>query len=219
MKLLLFITLILSLVFTSCDPLSLEEDKRSNERDVVADVQSVVSPDSVQSGVSFTVQLSFPKICGGTFRYNIISADTSNNIFIEPIVHVVQQATCPTVVEYMTVTAPIKITATGQYTIVGVGDFGTIRKSVVVLNAVPSPATYRLSYKFQNRSGDPIRLYASTLQLTNLTPVQSFSFVTDTLGRWDTTFTNGSTTLNYTLNAYQFTAKQGIKENGIIIIP
>ncbi len=214
-----FIVLLLAIGFASCDLISIKDNGNDSERDVVGDVLALVSPDSVQMGVPFTVQISYLKVCGGTFKSILTNPDTNGHIFVQPIIYVVPQSVCPAVLDDETVSTSITIAHTGHYTLTGIGNYGIVSKDIVVASSLPSTTSYRFYYRFQNRTGNAVTLHSSNLQITSATPIESFSIQTDANGIWDTTFTNTSTTLTYMIGSFQFHAKQGIKENGIIIIP
>ncbi|MBI3195766.1 MAG: hypothetical protein HYZ34_15065 [Ignavibacteriae bacterium] len=213
----LFLALLI-LFLSGCEPLSLPDEE--TERDVVADVLAMVTPDTVLLNSTFSVQLGFPNVCGGTFKRVNVTYDTLYHVFLQPIIHKVPQEVCPAVYEVQTVTSTVKLTKTGVHQIVAIGNFGSFRKDILVVDEVSNHGTFRFAFRFQNRGGQAQEFYSASLRFLNQLPDGFLNFTTDDSGIWDTTFTHTSGTLQFIIgNGFQFTSTRGVTESGIIIIP
>ncbi len=204
------------LIMSGCEPISFPE--QPNVKDVVGDVLAFVSPDTVQQNTSFIVKLSFPNVCGGTFKQTLVSYDTLRHAFVQPIIHQVQQDACPAVYEVLTTSASLKFSSAGTYELVAIGNYGVLRKTIEVLPNTTANQEYRLQFRFQNRSGQVHIFQNSSFRFANQ-PDVFFNITTDDYGVWDSTFASTSTTLQYIIGDFQFQATRGITEDGIIIIP
>jgi hypothetical protein len=215
-----YFSLILAIVIVllaGCEPLSFPET--SNERDVVGDVLALVTPDTVQKNTSFTVKLSFPKICGGTFKNLIVTYDTTGKVTLQPIIHQVPGEVCPAVYEVQTVTTSLKFSQNGTYQIIVIGNVGSFKKTIRVVNEIPTKGLYSFRFQFQNRRGDLHSFQSSSLRFISPSPDTMFSITAKSSGIWDSTFASSAGTIQYTINGFLFQATKGITEEGIIIIP
>ncbi len=217
MKHLSLILAVFILLCSGCEPLSLPETE--TERDIVGDVLALVTPDTVQENLSFPVKLSFPNVCGGTYKKVIVTYDSSGNVYLQPIIHQVPQVVCPAVYSVQTVSASLKFSGRGSHQIVVIGNYGSFRKSISVIADTTLSEKFRLQFRFMNRSKESRLFHSSSLRLFSTTSDTTLSITADDSGIWDSTFTYSSGTFNYVIGGFEFQAKQGITEDGIIIIP
>ncbi|GEM_PF-4222960 len=214
MKYLFVMIVLVSGIFWGCEPLSVVEPPR--DRDVVADVVAFISPDTVQQNVRFTVHIGYPNICGGSYKYTYVTIDTFDHVFIQPVLHQDPQDVCPEVITYGSLAIPITLTKIGQTELVAIGNFGTLRKMIVVVGQHTSGPNYSFRFSFENRQGVPYTERAFGFNIENQS---SFPIQTDSDGYWDTTFTSTASELSYQIAGVTFTAKRGIPEYGMIIRP
>ncbi|MBI5215226.1 MAG: hypothetical protein HY960_05690 [Ignavibacteriae bacterium] len=213
-----FLILTLVLIFLSgCEPLSFPET--SNETDVVGDVLALVTPDTAQENTQVPVKLSFPNICGGTFKKLIVTYDSSGNVNLQPIIHQVPQQVCPAVYSVQTVSASVKFSRHGTYQIAVIGNYGSFRKTIRVISDTTLTENYRLRFQFLNRSKAERSFQTTSLRLFSQTPDTMFSITANESGIWDSTFTLPAGTLQYHIGGFEFSATRGVTEHGIIIIP
>ncbi|TAK67283.1 MAG: hypothetical protein EPO24_00640 [Bacteroidetes bacterium] len=217
MKRFLIFLILLVVLLGGCEPISI--DNTEPGRDIVADVQALVTLDSVITGQDFTVRLSYPDVCGATYKGILVNYDTLNHVFLQPILHYERPSACPQVIDIKTVTATVNFDQSGGYQIVAVGNFGTFYKTIEVANSLTSDTLYSLNFQFENRRGDALYFHQSQFTLISTTPAAQFDIVTDENGKWDTTFAASSSTLLYSIAGFSFTAQRGVIEEGVIIIP
>ena len=215
-RLLIFILTILALI-AGCEPISVNEPPP--DKDIVVDFLSLVTPDTVEQNVPTPVKFSFPKVCGGTYSRLITTYDTLGDVFLQPIIHKVGQQNCPGNLGTQTVSATVTFSQVGTSFVGAIGNYSSFRKYLTVVAARGLAQNYKLQFHFQDRAGSPHILYQSAAAFNTPAPPQQFTIVTDSLGNWDTTFTSSSSSFNYTIGGYQFTANRGVTEDGIIIIP
>ena len=71
-----------------------EDVEPPSEFDIKGEVFALVSPDTVQVGQPFKVQISFPTVCGGTFSH-IIQNNSIGTVTLTSVIHVIAQTECP----------------------------------------------------------------------------------------------------------------------------
>ena len=190
----------------------------SSEFDTRGEIIAIVSPDSVQSGRNFTVQISFPNICGGTFSqmnlYNI-----SDGIILEPVIHVVPQQVCPAVFSVRTVTTQLNVTRQGQFTLIARGSAGDLRKNTQIVPNVSTGDKYMFRFLFMNEQRRPVLNRSIPFYLPDKIPISMGAILSDSFGVWQTTLPETGPQLRYILAGITFTAQRGIKEDGTILLP
>ncbi|MGA2624551.1 MAG: hypothetical protein ABSF91_11900 [Bacteroidota bacterium] len=191
-----------------------------NEYDNGVNVLAVVTPDSMQAGETYRIQICFQDIPCGTFTHNV-RATNGNQVYFTPIMHFVSQANCPPTGQVQTVTDTVRFSSAGAYQLVVSGLNGNFVKAVKVLPSFPRRSIYSFRFRFLSVSdtgkGSPD--FSSPFSFLNRPPTYTFPVTADYTGEWDTTFVDTLPRIRYTLQLDTLEALLGIKEDGIILVP
>ena len=186
--------------------------------DLKGNVLALVSPDTVQAGQSFRVQISFSTFCGGIFTH-FQQSNTDSAVTITPILHVVAQRECPDTGYVITETMTLNLSTPGMYTLVADGQFGKLSKTIQVVPSVTPHQNFILHYLFVNVQRLPKPQQTAYFLFPDRSPQQLTIIASDSSGIWETTFTDTLPMVRYTIGDITFEAIQGITENGIILYP
>ena len=193
-----------------------EDVEPPSEFDIKGEVFALVSPDTVQVGQPFKVQISFPTVCGGTFSH-IIQNNSIGTVTLTSVIHVIAQTECPGSGFIETETTSVKLDTLGLHLVVADGRFGQLSKAIQVVSSPPLHQNYILHYLFVNPQRMPKPGQYATFIFPDRIPLQSFLIQSDTNGIWETTFNDTLPQVRYTIGDITFEAVQRIKEDGVIL--
>jgi hypothetical protein len=196
-----------------CEPISFGSSPTDFDR--VAPVNGFVAPDSVVIGELFNVQVSYKMACNEQF-VKLRLDGSAPHFIVTPIVHRYPDQECSGGTALKTSTDTLRINDTGADTIIISGQDFALTHYTTTATFVDRPALFRFHFLFRDSLGGRPN-YSSTFQRMDGTVVKSFR--TDSLGYWDTLFTDALSKIKYKIGgSLIFEATKSVKENGVIVI-
>jgi hypothetical protein len=212
-KFILLIPVIMLLPEFGCEPVSVPS--APNDFDKIAAVNGFVVPDSVVAGELFTVQVNYQIACNEQFVKLRLDNALPRYTFT-PIVHKFPDQACSSPSIITTTAETLRIYDAGMDTIIVSGQDFAVAQPTVTLTGINRPQLFRFHFLFRNSQGG-LANYSSTFQRLDGAVVKSFH--TDTLGYWDTTFSDALSKIQYKIGGLlRFEAAKGVKENGEVVI-
>jgi hypothetical protein len=193
-----------------------EVQEPAREFNVVGPVVAVVSPDTVQAGQPFRVQVSFLNVCNGTFSYLSQSTSDSSEV-VSPIIHIIPNNTCIGGGTAQTETTTVTFPHVGSYQLFANGSNVQLKKTIHVVSSVAAGQDFTLHYFFVDHQGLPKANFFAFFYFADHTPVDSIQIESDTSGFWDRSFNNTAPRMRYIIDDLSFQATRGIREAGVIL--
>ena len=210
----ILLTLLFGVLHFNCEPISVPALPNAYDKQPI--INAYVSPDTVQQGGKFVVQINYGVTCQGTFRFVRNDYDTAGTqVICTPIVHIDPDLQCTETVPNGTVVDTVKLDSLGTKAFIVSGQFGRTSKLIVSQASVAPANRFRFHFEFVNSEGG-LPLHEGTFQRLDGGVVVNFQ--ADDNGYWDTVFTAAASRIRYKLSGMTFEAQKGIPENGKVII-
>jgi hypothetical protein len=206
------IPILIMMMEFGCEPLSVPQPP--TDYDTPALINAYVAPDTVLVGEPFVVQVNYSVACNEQFvRFRLEDAGT--HFTYTPIVHKYPEQNCSSTSTDTTAADTLQIDSAGSDTLIFTSQDFVATRSIVALAIVDRQPVFTLHFLFRDAQAG---LSHHTTTFRRLDSIIDIPIQADSLGYWDTTFTDARSTLQYKIGTINFEATKGVKENGVIVI-
>ena len=168
------------------------------------------------AGVPFIVQISYKPDCQGYLAGVRRDFDSIRTLLLfTPILHINPDQQCVPKAPVVTVAETLQFDSPGFDTIGVSGQEGVSYKQLLTQNGYINPPVFHFHLLFVNNQGY-VPLHSSTFQRLDNSVV--IPITADTLGNWDSVFTDSNSKIRYKIGQNTFEATKGITESVVVIL-
>jgi hypothetical protein len=185
-KTLFLVAVLIVTINFGCEPISVPSPP--SDYDLPALINGFVVPDTVLENSQFNVQISYQVECNEQF-VTVRLEDAVTRKTYTPILHIYPDQKCGSPASTVTSKDTLRIADSGADTLIFSGQRFSSAKQITILPFWNPPIGFTFHFLFRDLQGG-LANHATTFQRLDGGPIKPIH--ADTLGYWDTTFTDNN---------------------------